>query len=84
MLAIALDIERFTSLSDFTRRVAALVKHVKSSPRAEGYDEIYVPGEVELRNRERRLADGIPVEQGTWDLIDRVRQRFGLADPTVG
>lgn len=83
MLAIALDIERFTPLADFTRRVAALVEHVKSCPTAEGYDEIYVPGEVELRSRERRLAEGIPIEQGTWDLIDRIRRRFALDDPAV-
>jgi hydroxycarboxylate dehydrogenase B len=81
MLAIAIDVTRFTPLDDFKRRVAGLTRFVKSSPTAPGYEEVFVPGEVEARTRERRLAEGIPVEQGTWELIDRIRVRFGLDDP---
>jgi len=83
MLAIALDIEQFTPLADFTARVAALAAHVKSCPTAAGFDEVFVPGEPELRARERRLAEGIPIEPGTWELIDQVCQRLAIDAPPV-
>jgi uncharacterized oxidoreductase len=78
MLAIALDVGQFTPLAEFTERVAALTEHIKSSPTAAGYDEIFVPGEVEARTREQRLAAGISIPPGTWELIDRIRARFGI------
>ncbi len=84
MLAIVLDVAQFTPAADFTGRVATLAEHVKSCPRAAGYEAIYVPGEVEARTRQRRLAEGIPIEPTTWNLIDRIRQRFGVDDPAAG
>lgn len=80
MLAMALDVSQFAPLGEFTRRVAALAEHIKSCPTAAGYDEIFVPGEVEARMRERRLVEGIPIPDGTWELIDRIRTRLGI-DP---
>lgn len=80
MLAIALDVGQFTPLDDFRQRVAALSEHIKSSPKAAGYDEIFVPGEVEARTREKRLAEGISIPPGTWELIDRIRARLGIEE----
>ncbi len=79
MLAIVMDIERFTPLEVFTQRVAALAEHVKSCPKAAGVEEIFVPGEVEVRQRERRLHDGISIPPAVWEAIEQICRRFGVS-----
>jgi len=82
MFVVAIEIERFLPQDELKRRIEGLAAYVKSSPTAAGYEEVFVPGEVEEHSRARRLADGIPVEQGTWELIDRIRATFEIAAPT--
>jgi uncharacterized oxidoreductase len=72
MLAMAIDVRQFTPLAGFQERVAQLAEYVKSSPTAEGIEQIYVPGEVEAVARERRLRDGIVIEPTLWTLIERI------------
>jgi uncharacterized oxidoreductase len=81
MFAIAVDIGRFLPQAELERSIEGLAAYVKSSPTAAGYDEVFVPGEVEEHARARRLAEGIPIEQGTWELIDRILARFEIAAP---
>jgi hydroxycarboxylate dehydrogenase B len=81
MLAIALDVRRFTPLADFQQRVAAMVDHVKSCPTAPEFDQIYVPGEIEACQRERRLREGIAIDPAVWTQIEQVCSRFGIAVP---
>lgn len=78
MLAIVLDIEQFTTLSDFQTRVATLAEHVTGCPKAEGVEQIFVPGEVEAEQRKRRLRDGIPIDDAVWEQIARICQRLGI------
>lgn len=78
MLAIALDIEKFTPLAPFADKIACLAEYVQSCPTAPGVESIQLPGDPELRTRQERLRDGIPIEQGTWDLIAGVAKRFDV------
>jgi LDH2 family malate/lactate/ureidoglycolate dehydrogenase len=49
-LAIALRIGAFRPLPDFTVSMERLIDEVKAVPTAQGYDEIFFPGELEERN----------------------------------
>ncbi len=61
-LMIAIDVARFDSVGSFKQRMDALIGELRSSPRADGVERIYAPGELEyLRERERR-QDGVPIE----------------------
>lgn len=79
VLAIALDIEKFSPLAPFTDKIACLSEYVQSCRTAPGVAGIQLPGDPELRTRQERLRSGIPIEQGTWDLIAGVAQRLGVA-----
>ena len=81
MLAIAIDVRQFTPLADFQRRVATLADYVKSSPKATGCEHIYVPGEIEVERRTRRLVDGIPIEPTLWKMIESICARFEVDLP---
>lgn len=81
MLAMAIDIARFTSLETFRQQVATLCDYIHESPKAAGCERIYVPGEPERVRREERMRDGILVQQGTWDLLTKLCQRLEVPLP---
>jgi len=51
---------------DFADRVDWLTDRVKDTLPAAGFDEVLVANEPELRTERRRLADGIPIPDGTY------------------
>ena len=49
----------------------------------DGVEEILVPGESELRSRERNLREGIPLLPSTYRTLEEYRQRAGLETALV-
>jgi LDH2 family malate/lactate/ureidoglycolate dehydrogenase len=60
---LALKVERFIDLAEFYARMDAVIDQIHASALAPGFDRIYVPGEIEYETRERRLREGMPVEE---------------------
>ena len=75
---MAIDPELFMALPDFTARVDRLIDQTKSGERAEGADEILIPGESELRARERSLKEGVPLRPSTYDALRKYGAKAGL------
>ena len=67
-----IDIQKFTPLKTFYPQVQQLVEHVKSSPTAPGFDRIFVSGEPEALTREKRLKEGIFVNDVLWQKIQSI------------
>jgi len=65
-------------LATLKREISDLTAWIKSSPPAEGFDEIPYPGELEARTRKERLANGIPLAETTWDEIKRLMDEFNV------
>jgi uncharacterized oxidoreductase len=82
-LALAIQIESFIDPAEFKREVRTLVEWVKSSPTMPGHSRILVPGELEEETRRRRLAEGLPIEETTWQEITRSATALGLAVPAL-
>ncbi|RGY96278.1 Ldh family oxidoreductase [Clostridium sp. AM58-1XD] len=59
-----IDINSIDDALAFKKRMDDAVSYLKSGKKAEGVEEIYVPGEIEARTMERQLKEGItyPVE----------------------
>ena len=67
---VALNVESFMDLSEFTAAIDTAIQEIKASPRAEGVPRIYVPGEIEAETKAERLAHGIPIpEQVVSDFV---------------
>ena len=77
VLLMVLNIASFVPLEEFYRQVDDFIAFVKSSPTATGFDEIFMPGEIESRQRQKRTAEGIFVEEETWKQILECGQRVG-------
>jgi len=80
-MALAIKVESFIDVDDFKHEIDALVDWVKSSPTMPGVDSVLIPGEIEERNKQARLADGIDIEQATWDTIIESGASVGVEIP---
>ncbi len=78
---MALRPDLCVSADDYRARMDALVERSKMNPRAEGFDEILMPGEPESRNEARRLRDGIPLEADDLKMLAAEAERFNIALP---
>jgi ureidoglycolate dehydrogenase (NAD+) len=77
----AMDIAMFTDLAAYRANIDALIDAIKSLPKAEGFEEILVPGEPETRLRRQRLEEGIPLPDGTVRNLRSAAERLDLAMP---
>jgi LDH2 family malate/lactate/ureidoglycolate dehydrogenase len=57
---LAMRPDLFVPMDDVRRRMDVLVERVKACPKAEGVDEILMPGEIEARMAAKREKTGIP------------------------
>jgi len=76
----AFKVEAFRPLEAFKQEVTALARYLKSSPPAAGFEEVYYPGELEHLRTQKRLAEGIFVEETTWQRLKAVADEFGAVD----
>ena len=75
---MAIDPELFMPSAEFTSRVDQLISEAKSSERAVGADEILIPGERELRARERSLREGVRLRASTYQALVKYGRAAGL------
>ncbi len=81
---LAIDPARFVGLAEFQQRAARLVRMIKSSATAPGYDEVLVAGEPEWRSEQKRLREGIPVPDRVWETLAALAGRLGVSTPASG
>ncbi|MHB9033422.1 MAG: Ldh family oxidoreductase [Anaerolineae bacterium] len=74
----ALNISAFQPLDEWREMVDNYIDALKQARKAPGVEEIFVPGEVEWRTRESRLANGLEIPEATWERIVEAGQKLGL------
>ena len=80
-LMLAINIEHFMPIDEFKQAVDRLIRKIKGSRIAEGFDEILLPGEPEARTKLRRLREGIPIDDKLMKQITRAGEKVGLEVP---
>ena len=78
VLLLVIEIEQFLPLEEFFKESDTFIKHLKSSPPAEGCDEILLPGEIESKVKHQRTREGIFVEEQTWEQILDWARKLGV------
>jgi ureidoglycolate dehydrogenase (NAD+) len=81
VVLVAVDIGAFIDLDAYKAEADYLVAALKDLPKADGVDEIFMPGERGDAIYDQRLRDGIPVPAKTWADIGKVAERFGVEMP---
>lgn len=82
-LVIALNIAAFSDPNDAAQTAAALAATLKGLPKAEGTDEILMPGERGAITETERRRSGIPLARGTWKKLEDLAKDRGLALPNI-
>jgi len=80
MLSVVLDPAALGATGDFEREALAFIDWVKASPPRDGVDGVLVAGEPERASRARRSAEGVPVDETTWNEILAAAASLGV-DP---
>ena len=80
-VVVAIDISQFTDVEDYKEHIDSLIDGLKALPKAEGFSEIFVPGEPEWRTFDDRSRNGIPLPEGTVRRLRSVAEKFGIKLP---
>ena len=78
---IALDIAAFQPLAVFEARMARYIDELKAVPLAQGFEEVFYPGEVEARNEAKHRAEGLSLPADTLADLAKIAGELGLAAP---
>jgi LDH2 family malate/lactate/ureidoglycolate dehydrogenase len=73
VVLIALDVAAFVPREDFEAQAAEFCAELARTAPATGFEEVLVPGEIELRTRERRVREGVPVPAATWSELQALK-----------
>lgn len=80
---LAIDVERFMPLQEFGARMDHLIRMLKSTPPAKGYDEVLVANDPERRMEAERSRTGIPIDDGTWDRLAKSAESLNVPLPNL-
>jgi LDH2 family malate/lactate/ureidoglycolate dehydrogenase len=78
---MALDIAAFGAREVFEQRIERMIAEIKAVPLAEGFNEVFYPGEIEALNEQRHRRDGLALpDQARRDLA-KVAGALGVTVP---
>jgi len=75
---LAIDIGVMMPPEDFARRMEELIAEVHSSPRADGVDRLFVPGERDWERYDSAMVDGIPLPPDVVTSLQSAADSVGL------
>jgi LDH2 family malate/lactate/ureidoglycolate dehydrogenase len=80
-LFLALNPAIFGGAEHFRRVVSAYLDEVRDGRRADGVEEIRIPGERAFAARERSLEEGVPVYEAVWGKTAGWAEKLGVEMP---
>lgn len=77
---IAIDVGKMIPMDVFTGRMARMADELRSAPRAEGVDRLYMPGEMEWDKREKALAENrLEMTDVMADNLEKLSEMTGVS-----
>ena len=73
---IAINPESFCGTKKFKDLMDDLCAYQTGSPPSPGYSEVHMPGALDFRTKEKRMVEGIPVAEETWQQIEMIAKRL--------
>lgn len=77
---MAMRADLFVELDEFKQRMDQMIREIRKNPLAEGFDRIYLPGEIELERTKEREVNGVPISEEVIEELIQVGKRFGLSE----
>lgn len=73
------NVAAFCPLDQFKKEVADFAHYLKSTPPSEGSSGVFYPGEIGYLREQERTANGIEIEDTTWEKLRELARDYGLA-----
>jgi LDH2 family malate/lactate/ureidoglycolate dehydrogenase len=74
----AMRIDFFRPVEDFKKDMDDLIRRLRKSPKAEGFDRIYIHGEKEFELEEKYRKEGIPLYYKVYDDLKAIAGEVGV------
>jgi LDH2 family malate/lactate/ureidoglycolate dehydrogenase len=74
----AIRVDAFRPLDEFKATMDDIIRRLKGSATAEGAERIYVHGEKEFEEEERRRQEGVPLHPKTVAMMQQIAQELGV------
>ena len=78
MVAIVIDPQRLGTAAAFEREAHLFLEWLRKARPAPGFDRVRLAGEPEREMRAKRTREGIPVDEATWEEIQRAADKVKL------
>jgi hydroxycarboxylate dehydrogenase B len=78
MFSVLIDPGQISEPVAFEQEALRFVDWVKASPVREGFDAVQLAGDAERQSRAQRSAQGVPVDETTWQEILQAATRLGV------
>ena len=75
---MAINVGNLQPLDDFKAKVDEMIRNVKGSDLASGFEEIVLPGERAQEEYERRSREGVPVREEHWEQVLAIALEVGV------
>lgn len=76
-----INIRDFVDYDVFIDRLEAMIAEIKSAPKRQGVEELFVPGEIEWRHSEQGKKDGIPLTDVVAGELKDLGSQYAVAWP---
>jgi uncharacterized oxidoreductase len=83
MLSVVIDPDAFGGREAFEAEAEAMLDYIRETAPAEGVDRVRLPGDPERESSARRMADGIPIDDGTWSQLREAALSVGVDETTL-
>lgn len=77
----AMRIDAFRKEEEFKRDMDDIIRRLKNAPKSKGAERIYVHGEKEFEEAERRKVDGIPLDEKVTHDLRSIAKQLGMTPP---
>lgn len=75
---MAMDVSKFYNLDEFKDNVDKYIETMKNTEKAVGVEEIFMPGEIELRKAVKIKETGIPVTPIIGEKMVKIANTVGI------
>lgn len=76
---MAIDINAFDDVEEFKKRADAFILEMKNGEKAKGSEEIFMPGEIELKKEMKISENGIEIPDKTFEPLEAVARKYNLS-----
>lgn len=76
----AFRIDAFRPLDEFKSTMDTMIRELRETPKAPGQDRVWIPGEPEFEEEQRRRAHGIPLAPDVFTILETIAADRDLGD----